>query len=97
MVAEAYSGEKALQKLRESDIDVVLMEATLSDMNGAEVTSKIKETYLQVTVLALSIVDHSECVLDMIREGNSGCLMKYFTIEELHVAIRKVISDKTYL
>jgi DNA-binding NarL/FixJ family response regulator len=42
VVSEAYSGVQALQKVRKSNIDVVLMDATLSDMNGVEATSHIK-------------------------------------------------------
>jgi DNA-binding NarL/FixJ family response regulator len=97
VVAEAHSGEQALQKLREATINVVLMDASLSDMNGAEATLQIKKTYQQVKVLALSVLDNFECVLNILRAGASGCLIKDFTIEELFEAIRKVISNKSYL
>jgi DNA-binding NarL/FixJ family response regulator len=97
VVSEAYSGVQALQKVRKSNIDVVLMDATLSDMNGVEATSHIKQTQPQVKLLALSIFDHSEYALNMLRAGASGCLIKDFTIKEILEAIRQVISHKAFL
>ena len=97
VTAEAHSGKQALQKIREGGVEMVLMDAHLSDMDGAEVTGQIKERYPQVEVIALSIVDPSDCALNMLRAGALGCLMKNFTIADLREAIHQVFSHQTFI
>ncbi len=84
----ASNGYEALNLLPYEQVDVILMDIKLPGLNGIESTRFIKDHYPAVKVLGLSIFDNKELILDMIRAGASGFLLKSNASEELKCAIR---------
>jgi len=97
IVAEADNGRKVLKQAQELLPDIVIMDLSMPELNGIEATRQILSGAPEVKVIALSMHSDSLFVLNMIKSGASGYLLKDCALEELVKAIRAVVDDKTYL
>jgi two-component system, NarL family, response regulator NreC len=97
VVGEADNGRTA-KKLAEKLIpNVIVMDVSMSDMNGIEATRQIRSTLPNTKVLALSMHSDRRFVLGMIEAGASGYLLKDCAFDELVSAIHQVNAGNTYL
>ncbi len=96
IVAEAGSGQEALDKVKQSAPDVVVMDLTLPDMGGVQVTRRILAEYPKVKVLVLTMLLDDNCVFESLEAGARGYLVKDCAAEELVVAIRFISQGKPY-
>jgi two-component system, NarL family, response regulator DegU len=76
VVGEAGDGATALRLVEETLPDVVLMDIKMAGMDGIEVTRQIKQRFPDVKILALSAHDGDDFVLEMLRAGASGYMLK---------------------
>ncbi len=90
VVAEASSGLEALEVVREHNPDVVLMDIQMPQMNGIEAIEKLTEEKLTPPVIILTTFDDHELVLQGIRAGARGYLLKDVSLEDLIDAIKHV-------
>ena len=97
VVGEAEDGLKVVQQATELNPDVVIMDISMPGMNGIEATRQIKATMSNIKVLALSVHDKREYVLDMLDAGVSGYLLKDCVCSELIQAIHRVKKGESYL
>ena len=97
VIAEADNGRKVLKQAQELAPDVIIMDLSMPELNGIEATRQILSGAPEVKVVALSMHSDSLFVLNMIKSGASGYLLKDCALEELVKAIRTVIDQKTYL
>jgi two-component system response regulator NreC len=97
IIAEADNGRKVLRLAQELLPDVIIMDLSMPELNGIEATRQILGGSPAVKVVALSMHSDSLFVLNMIKAGASGYLLKDCALEELVKAIRTVVSHKTYL
>jgi len=97
VVAEADNGRKVLKLAQELLPDVIIMDLSMPELNGIEATRQILSGASGIKVIALSMHSDSLFVLNMIKSGASGYLLKDCALEELVKAIRAVVDDKTYL
>jgi len=97
IIAEADNGRKVLKQAQELLPDVIIMDLSMPELNGIEATRQILSGAPEVKVIALSMHSDSLFVLNMIKSGASGYLLKDCALEELVKAIRAVVDDKTYL
>lgn len=98
VVAEAESGEEALQILETQDlsIDIVIMDINMPGIDGIETTRRIKEKFPGVKILALTMMKEDEHVRQMIQAGASGYILKNSGNEELVDAIEQIMKGKHY-
>lgn len=96
LVGEASGCDDALRLVRELQPHVVIMDATLPDGSGLDVTRKIKETMPAVEVLVMTdrLDDHQ--ALDAIEAGATGYLLKDIPRENLVRAIRAVHDGRAF-
>jgi DNA-binding NarL/FixJ family response regulator len=97
IVAEADNGRTVLRLVQELKPQVVIMDISMPDLNGIEATRQIVAESPGVKVIALSMHSDSLFVLNMLKAGASGYLLKDCALEELTKAIRTVVGQKTYL
>lgn len=97
VVAEAGNGRQALELAREHRPQVALMDIAMSEMNGLEATARLAKEMPGVKVVILSMHASEEYVLQALRSGAAGYLLKDAATAELDQAIRTVLRGETYL
>jgi DNA-binding NarL/FixJ family response regulator len=90
VVAEASDGGEAIERARESMPEVVLMDLNMPTVSGVEATRRILEESPHVRILILSASGEEADVLEAVKAGASGYLLKSSTSEEVADAIRRV-------
>lgn len=97
VVGEVGDGREALKKVEEIELDIVLMDIRMPGLNGIEATRQIKKHFPDVKVLILSMHPDDEYVLEALRAGASGYILKQAAHEELFTAIRAVYRNDVFL
>jgi two-component system response regulator NreC len=97
ILAEANSGVEAIQLAETHRPDVVLMDVAMPDMNGIEVTRRLKQCCPSVAVLALTIHEEEEYFFQMLHAGASGYIPKRAAPDDLLQAIRTVHQGEVFL
>ena len=97
IVAEAATGEEAVQSAREIRPDVVLMDLLMPGTGGIEATRTIRTEMPDVEVIALTSVLDDEAVTGAIRAGAIGYLLKNTEADELLRAIKSAAAGQVHL
>ena len=90
VIGEASTGRIAIDQYRSLKPEVVLMDITMPDMNGLDALREIKKIDPQATIVMVSAMGSQEFVLDAIRAGARGYLLKTVDAEELIAAVEAV-------
>jgi DNA-binding NarL/FixJ family response regulator len=94
-VAEGRSTVKMVEELKP---DVVIMDISMPGLNGIEATRQITRDFPKIKIIALSMHDDRYFVMNMLKAGASGYLIKDCAYKELTRAIDVVVrKGKTYL
>jgi DNA-binding NarL/FixJ family response regulator len=94
LVAEAASGEQALQLFQEHRPDVTLMDLRLPDMSGIEATIAIRTVFAEARIIILTTFDGDVEIQRSLQAGACGYLLKNMPPQDLVEAIRQVHSGK---
>jgi DNA-binding NarL/FixJ family response regulator len=97
VVAEAEDGRNTVRLARELQPGVIIMDVAMPDLNGIEATRQIAAELPKTKIIALSMYADRRFVVNMLKAGASGYLLKDCAFEELTRAIRVVLANKTYL
>jgi DNA-binding NarL/FixJ family response regulator len=97
VIGEADTGRKALELVRSHAPDVVLMDIAMPEMNGLETASRVTKEFPHVRIIMLSMHAGEEYVMQALRAGASGYLLKDAATSELELAVRAVARGETYL
>ena len=97
VVSEAITGREAVEKSLDLEVDVVVMDLNLPEMSGIEATKKILEIDPDKKILALSMLDDKSCVVESLKAGVKGYLVKNCAAKELIEAIRTLAGGEFYL
>jgi DNA-binding NarL/FixJ family response regulator len=97
VVAEADTGRAAVDLARSLRPDLIVMDVSLPDLNGAEATRAIKQQRPDLPVLALSVHEEVPFVRMLLDAGAGGYVLKRSACEELVRAVRIVAAGATYL
>ncbi|RON52655.1 response regulator [Pseudomonas frederiksbergensis] len=96
IVGEADSGASALEMVRETQPDLLLVDIGLKDMNGLELTRILRRDYPAIKILILSMYDNNEYVSESVRSGASGYVLKNSPSREIIAAIEAIASGGTF-
>jgi DNA-binding NarL/FixJ family response regulator len=97
VVAEAGSGAEAIEAVRATRPDVVLMDVRMPGMDGLEATRRIALEPDPPRILMLTTFDLDEYVYEALRAGASGFLLKEVPPEQLASAVRTVAAGESLL
>lgn len=97
VVAEASDGRLALELIEQHLPDIALIDIAMPGMNGIEITARVAKEWPQVRVLILSMHMNEEYVLQTMRAGATGYLVKGADANELEMAIRAVARGENWL
>jgi DNA-binding NarL/FixJ family response regulator len=97
VVAEAPDGESAVRLATELSPDIVILDISMPGMNGIEATRRILAARPAVRVLALSMHSDRRFVIETLKAGASGYLLKDSAFDELARAIEVVMAHGAFL
>ena len=97
VVAEAGNGREALERTREVEPDVVLMDIRMPELDGLEATRRMLRGDGATRVLILTTFDADEYVYEAMKSGASGFLLKDVRPEQLAEAVRVVAAGESLL
>lgn len=97
VVGLASNGHEALELMQDADPDVVLMDLKMPVMNGVQATQHLRRAHPEVNVLILTTYADDQWVLDAVRAGAAGYLLKDTRRGALLDAIKGTVGGKTYL
>jgi NarL family two-component system response regulator LiaR len=97
VVGEAANGAEAVELARRLRPDVVLMDLLMPVMDGIAATSTIRKELPEIEVVALTSVLESAAVVDAVRAGATGYLLKDIQASELRRAIKAAAAGQVQL
>jgi len=97
ITGEARDGHEALQLIRETKPDVVLLDINMPGLNGFEVLEEAAKELPEVRVVILSLHESAEYAAYALRHGAAGYLPKRVVGVELEQAIKVVMGGETYV
>lgn len=97
IIGEAETGLEALELIKKTKPDVVVMDIGLTGMSGIEATKTITRIYPDIKVVALTINEDEEYFFSMLEAGASGYVPKRAAPEELVMAIRAAADGEIYI
>ncbi|WP_375417557.1 response regulator [uncultured Hymenobacter sp.] len=97
VVGEAGNGHELLAQLPATPTDVVLLDLNMPGMNGVETAGQLREHYPAVQVLALSMLDETAYIYQMLDAGARGYILKNAGLDEIIHGIRTVAAGRLFL
>ncbi|HSF81743.1 MAG TPA: response regulator transcription factor [Anaerolineales bacterium] len=97
IIGEASSGGEALPLIKQLKPDVVVMDLTLPDISGIEVTRLILLEQPNVHIVALTIHEDEQYFFEMLRAGATGYVPKRAAPEHLINAVRAANNGEVYI
>jgi len=94
--AEAENGKEALLLLNKMSFDVILTDISMPVVDGIAFTKEVINAYPEQKIIALTMMDESIHIKQMLRAGASGYLLKNCGLEEITLAIDKVVEGEKY-
>lgn len=97
IVGEAADGEEAIARAQALQPDVLLLDINMPKVNGIEVAKRLKELMPQIRILALTIHDDENYMMEMIQSGAAGYLLKDVEPSMMVQAIRRVHAGESFV
>ena len=96
VVGEASNGTEALALALELEPDVAVLDISMPGMSGLETAAEVRQRLPRTRILVLSMHDNTEYVLESLRAGVHGYLLKDSAASELGTAIRAVCRGESF-
>jgi NarL family two-component system response regulator LiaR len=91
VVGEASTGLEVLALLeKEPSVDVALVDLRMPEMDGLELARRVREEYPSVSVMMLSAYDYRQFVVEAVKSGARGYILKSMDADQLVQAVRLV-------
>jgi len=97
VVAETGDGRQALELIKQHRPEVVLMDIAMPGLNGLEAVARAGKEFPTVKAIILSMHANEEYVVQALRAGAAGYLLKEAAVAELELALGAVARGETYL
>jgi DNA-binding NarL/FixJ family response regulator len=97
IVGTAHNGKEAIDRIKTSKVDVVLMDINMPEMDGIEATKQLKKINPDIKILMLTMHSEARFIKECLEIGAKGYVMKNISKDDLLKAIDTVNQDKSYL
>ncbi len=97
VVGEANDGLKAIELTKELEPDVVVMDVNMPGVDGPDATRRIVSSQPDTRIVALSLHSKKGFIIEMLKAGASGYVLKENAFSELVNAINTVMGNEIYL
>ncbi len=97
VVGEADNGREAVKLTGELKPDMVFLDIAMPELNGLQAAEMIKKDYPDVAVVILSMYLDEEYVIQALKAGASGYLLKDSAPDELRLALDTIMNGKVYV
>ncbi|MEI8084729.1 MAG: response regulator transcription factor [Paludibacter sp.] len=97
IVGEASNGSELLEKIKEIQCDVLLLDLNMPGIDGIELISELIKLKPKLKILVLSIQPEKKYALKALNAGASGYISKDTALNELVYALRKMVANGRYL
>lgn len=97
VVGQASTGRQAVELAGQLHPDIVVMDVSMPDLNGIDATRLIRKQYPDISIVVLSMHFKRQFILDMIREGARGYILKSDVSKQLIQGIQSVVAGGFYL
>jgi two-component system response regulator NreC len=97
VTAEASTGKEALKMIRNTPLDVVILDLGLEGMSGLEVIKILREMGNDIKIIVLSMHGDQDMITQVFKVGGDGFVPKSTAHDHLLMAIRTVLSGDTYM
>ncbi|MBP1747681.1 MAG: DNA-binding response regulator [Deltaproteobacteria bacterium] len=97
VAAEAQDGLAVTKLARKLMPHVIIMDIGMPEMNGIDATRQVISENKDIKIIALSMHSDRRFVLEMLKAGASGYLLKDSAFEELVTAVHTVMTGQSYL
>jgi DNA-binding NarL/FixJ family response regulator len=96
VVGEAASGDEVLPLAERHEPDIVILDISMPGPSGLALTTQLKQRQPGVGILILTMHDNPEYVLEAVRSGADGYLLKDTAAADLPAAIRALTAGESY-
>ena len=96
-VDEAGTSQEVLERVRQNDYDLVLLDISMPDRSGLDVLKELKRTKPDLQILVISIHPEEQYAVRAMRAGAAGYLTKESAPDELMAAVQKVLLGRKYI
>jgi len=96
IIGEASNGEEFLSLIKDTPVDIALMDINMPEMDGIEATKRATKIYNNLNIIALSMYGEEEYYYKMVDAGAKGFLLKDSDISEVKEAILTVKNGGSY-
>ena len=97
VVGEAADGGEVMQRVRELDFDVLVLDLSMPGRSGMELIKQVKAEKPKLRILVLSMHQETQYAVRAIKSGASGYLTKESAPAQLEQAIRKIAAGGAYI
>jgi DNA-binding NarL/FixJ family response regulator len=97
VVGEAANGLQAVEMCQRLQPDLILIDVQMPKMNGMAATQAIKTAMPSICVIIITIHESTEYLIEALRAGAAGYLLKETGRQEMLIAIRRVLNGETIL
>lgn len=96
-IMQTNNGLEALNIVKRSQPQLVVMDVSMPEMNGLEATQLIKNQFPETKLLILSHYNNEPYVLRALKAGADGYMLKDAAVDELQQGLLDIINDKMYI
>jgi len=96
VVLEADNGEELLEGLKNTPVDVIIMDLKMPIMDGTEATKEVKKRFSSMKVLVVTMYDDDKFIIHLMENGANGYLLKNADSDEIRKSIYAVYENGYY-
>ncbi len=96
ILGEASTGKECFEKIANEQPDILILDISLPDTTGIEITRRVSDQYPEIKILILSMYTHEDFIFNAVKAGARGYLPKNTSREELLEAIHAIYEGEEF-